>query len=189
MGRRKKEKWKFIKIDDIKKDYYEISTWGRIRNINGKYLSYYEDKDGYLKCTLSRENGKKKHYMVHRLVAIHFIPNPDNKPQVNHLKPHDKHNLYVENFEWVTLRENNNHSLRNNLQIFVSCSAHGMSTLTNEDVHKICKMFEEGYSNKEVCKAFGFTNKNKKEKERFRGVIKHIRARKTWIPISRNYKF
>ena len=68
------------------------------------------------------------------------------------------------------------------------CQAHGMSTLTNEDVHKICKMMEDGYSNKEICKAFGFTKENKKEYERFRSIIKHIRNRKL-KGLSYKYKF
>ena len=163
MGRHKKEQWTNIDIDNIKKDYYEISTWGRIRNKKGRFLSYYIDKDGYLKCTLYTTNGNRKHYFVHRLVAFHFIPNPDNKPQVNHLKPENKKDLYYKNFEWVTQKENNNHSCKNKLQIHLSCSAHRMSSLSNDEVHKICKMMESGFSNKQICDEFGFKDK-KKEK-------------------------
>ena len=188
MGRYKKEKWTFIDIPDIKKEYYMISTWGRIKNINGKFLKYEKDKDGYMRCTLSKNDGKKKHFFVHRLVAIHFIPNPENKPQVNHLHPEDKSKLYVEYFEWCTDKENKQHSLKHRLQKnILSCAAHGMSTLNNTDVHTICTLMEKGYSNKEIINYFGYTDK--KEKERFRGVLKHIRARKTWKPISKHYNF
>ena len=165
-----------------------ISTWGRIKNINGKFLKYEKDKDGYMRCTLSKNDGKKKHFFVHRLVAIHFIPNPENKPQVNHLHPEDKSKLYVEYFEWCTDKENKQHSLKHRLQKnILSCAAHGMSTLNNTDVHTICTLMEKGYSNKEIINYFGYTDK--KEKERFRGVLKHIRARKTWKPISKHYNF
>ena len=188
MGRYKKEQWKYIDLPEIKKKYYQISTWGRIKNKDGKFLSYYKDKDGYLKCTLSCEDSKKKkHYFVHRLVAIHFIPNPNNKPQVNHLNPKHKDKLYVEYLEWATPEENIKHSLKHHLQCTLSCSAHGMATLSNNDVHLICQLMEKGYSNKEIIAYFHITDKSKKEK--FRGVLKHIRSRHTWIPISRNYNF
>jgi hypothetical protein len=189
MGRHKKEKWTFIDMPSVKKNYYKISTWGNIETINGKRMSYDTDKDGYKKCTLTLENGKKKHFFVHRLVAIHFIPNPENKEQVNHLRPWEKSNLYVEYLEWSTPKENRKHAQKHHLQTILTCSAHGMSTMSNDDVEKVCQMMQDGYSNNDICKAFGYTNKNKKEKEKFRSKIKHIRARKTWIPISRKYKF
>jgi hypothetical protein len=189
MGRHKKEEWVFIDMPNIKKDYYQISTWGRIININGKYMKYETDKDGYQRCTLTTIYGKKKHFMVHRLIAIHFIPNPENKPQVNHLYPEDKTKLFVEYLEWSTDKENKAHSTKLGLQEILSCEAHGMSTITCDDAHKICKMMEKGYSNKDICKAFGYTKDDKKAKEKFRGVIKHIRSRKTWLPISRMYEF
>ena len=119
----------------------------------------------------------------------HFIPNPENKPEVNHLRPCDKKKLYVEYLEWATPKENKDHARRLQLQTILSCNAHGMSTMTNEQVERICQMMERGFTNNDICKAFGYSNKDKKEKERFRSKLKHIRARKTWIPISRKYKW
>ncbi len=185
MGRHKKEKWVYIDMPCIKKNYYEISTWGRIRNKKGNFLKYYKDKDGYMKCTLFTESNKRKHFFVHRLLAIHFIPNPENKPEVNHLYPEDKTKLYVEYLEWATGKENKEHSKKTHRQEILSCSAHGMATLSNEQVHEICKLIVEGYKNSEICDKFGVTDK--KERYRFKGVIKHIRSGNTWKPISSLY--
>lgn len=187
MGRYKKEKWVFIDIPNIKSEYYEISSHGRIRNINGKYLSFYDDKDGYKKCTLYTIDGNQKHFMVHRLVAMHFIPNPENKPQVNHLNPKDKSKLYYEYLEWCTPQENRSHSMKYRLQMPLSCEAHGMATITLEEAHKICKLMQDGYSDSEICDIFGFTKDKKKKRNKLRGVIKHIRNRKTWKPVSDEY--
>ena len=66
------------------------------------------NKCGYLSVMLTI-NGKQKRVGVHRLVAQAFIPNPDNKPQVNHIDG-NKHNNKVDNLEWVTREENMQHA-------------------------------------------------------------------------------
>lgn len=101
---------------------YEISNFGRIRRIShtitqyskfGKrYEKFYDNKllklsttsDNY-KCVQLSKNGKPKDFFVHRLVALAFIPNPENKPQVNHIDC-DPSNNHVNNLEWVTQSEN-----------------------------------------------------------------------------------
>lgn len=130
---------------------------------------------------------RRKHYFVHRLVAFHFISNPENKPYVNHLRPKDKTDNYYEFLEWCTHQENINHSIKNKLQDFVTCEEHGMATLTNEQVHIICSLMEKGYKNKDISDYFGVLYNP--ERERFRSVLKHIRSRNTWKKISKDYKF
>ena len=61
-------------------------------------------------------NGKHKLVTIHRLVAIHFISNPDNKPQVNHIDG-DKTNNNIINLEWVTAQENNIHARKTGLHV------------------------------------------------------------------------
>jgi hypothetical protein len=64
--------------------------------------------ENYIRITLSRAN-KKQMCLIHRLVAIAFIPNPENKPDINH-KDGNKKNNCIENLEWVTRSENTQHS-------------------------------------------------------------------------------
>lgn len=76
--------------------------------IRGGFYKYFEDEDGYLRAYINTRY-KRTSYFVHRLVALAFIPNPENKPQVNH-KDGNKQNNCVSNLEWATCKENINHS-------------------------------------------------------------------------------
>lgn len=88
---------------------YEVSNLGRVKSykynkINGKIMKPYKNTKGYLQIDLQIDGRKREnrvHLSVHRLVAIAFIPNPDNLPQVNH-KDEDKTNNCVDNLEWCT---------------------------------------------------------------------------------------
>lgn len=95
------EEWKRIN------EYFEVSTYGNVRDIYGKYRLLTKARNGYLVVNLN-ELGVVS---VHRLVASAFIPNPDNKRTVNHIDG-DKTNNYVNNLEWATYSENNLHSWR-----------------------------------------------------------------------------
>lgn len=79
-------------------DYpYRVSNRGRVSGLRG-LLTPYDNGYGYLVVEL-RENGKRKHLRVHRLVAQAFIPNTGNLPEVNH-RDENKHNNAAENLEW-----------------------------------------------------------------------------------------
>lgn len=109
-----KEIWKTIK----ERKTYEVSNFGKVRRklkYGYKSLKPFEDKDGYLKVCLC-ENQHRVYRYIHRLVAIEFIENIENKPTVNH-KDGNKQNNYINNLEWSTYKEQNNHALKNKLRI------------------------------------------------------------------------
>ena len=74
----------------------------------GRYISEILTENGYRRVVLSKNN-KSHNFLVHRLVAEAFIPNPENKPCVNH-KDLNRENNCVKNLEWVTYKENNNYA-------------------------------------------------------------------------------
>ena len=92
---------------------YQVSNTGKVRSLNyrgtgkTKILKQSTSKHGYKKVVLYK-NKKGKTYLVHRLIAQTFIPNPNNWPQVNH-KDENKTNNVAWNLEWCTSKYNNNY--------------------------------------------------------------------------------
>ena len=115
-----KAEWRQIKGFE---GLYEVSNLGQVRSLdkyskckNGKYNFYKgkivkvgKDKYGYLQFALSKDKNKKT-VKVHRLVAEAFIPNPLNKPQIDHINT-NKNNNKVWNLRWVTPKENINNPI------------------------------------------------------------------------------
>lgn len=103
--------------------YYEIDTEGNIYSLprNGtskhkKIIAQHKNRNGYNQCVLMKNN-KAKTFLVHRLVAIAFIENPNNYPQINH-KNGIKTDNNVENLEWCSISKNTKHAFDNNLNGF-----------------------------------------------------------------------
>ena len=93
---------------------YLITSHGRVFSLKyGKMreLKSQINRYGYLSVLFSK-NGKQYRKTIHRLVAQAFIPNPENKPEINHIDE-DKTNNHVSNLEWMTHKENVNHGTRN----------------------------------------------------------------------------
>lgn len=101
-------------------DRYEVSSTGKVRSLNyrntgmARELKPITEGKGYLMVGLCRD-GKMKWEKVHRLVARAFVPNPESKPQVNHING-DKTDNRAVNLEWVTDSENLKHAYENGLK-------------------------------------------------------------------------
>ena len=106
------EIWKLVA------DYpnYSVSNYGRVRNNKTGYiLKPLEVGFGYVVVELWNKNGPKSK-KIHRLVAEAFLPNPDKKPQVNHIDGNKKNNR-LDNLEWVTASENMKHSYDSKIRV------------------------------------------------------------------------
>ena len=138
--------------------FYEISDTGEVRSLDrilkrkdnkpytakGQTMKIKNFKSGYEYVTLASttiNKGKNKKFLIHRLVAMAFIPNPENKPFVNHIDG-IKNNNRVENLEWVTRVENAQHAVKNGLYNHVVGEASGTAKLTEKQVLEILDNYD-----------------------------------------------
>lgn len=121
---------------------YYVTKDGRVfSTLTWHYLVGNMSFDGYLRALIKRDDGRFITINVHRLVAMAYIPNPDNKPEVNHIDG-DKLNNCADNLEWVWGWENVAHARRTGLR---------KAVVTDQQIHDICAMLEKGRSVKEVA--------------------------------------
>lgn len=143
---------------------YEVSSLGRVKSKDrtvpigesftfkkGRVLKPEIIKKGYERVGLSK-NGTMKKKQVHRLVLENFNPTDDDSLQVNHIDG-NKRNNKLENLEWVTAKENNQHARRTGL---LTHNGRGRHKLSDEEVREIRKMNESGlYTKKSIADKFG----------------------------------
>lgn len=128
---------------------YEVSNLGNVRNSKTKTLKIANSSNsGYLR--LNFYNGSNiKRFSVHRLVAEAFIPNSENKLDVNH-KDGNKQNNHVDNLEWVTRSENLKHAYKHELR------KPSTQKLSLDDV-KYIKLNPDNLTRKELAERFNVT--------------------------------
>ena len=157
------EEWKdIIGYEGI----YKISNLGRVKRIHGGYRKVLKKslfKSGYVRVCLT-VNAKEKTFRVHRLVAQTFIPNPFNKPYINHIDNNIENN-HISNLEWCTSKENKKHCVMQNRQAYGV--KNGNSKFKEEDIIKIrsCNL-----SVKEIMKIYKMSETN----------VRDILNRKIW---------
>ena len=157
---------------------YQASDSGLIRSVDGidaagkrrkgRVLRPAVTAAGRLKVSLCK-GGVMRSYLVHRLVAIAFIPNPENKPEVNHIKGVTTDNR-VSQLEWCTPQENTDHAFANGLARRASGEKHGLSKLTADDVVDIRWLRGWGVSISEIARQWNVT----------RCAISRILTGRTW---------
>ena len=157
------EIWKDVKDFE---GLYKVSNYGRVYSVERKNTdtqrrgSYQTGRimcqrtnNGYKTIKLLK-NGIEKAIRVHRLVAEHFIINPENKPFVNH-KDLNRSNNHVDNLEWVTPQENTMHSTKNNSKISIYRKD---ISFTIGDILKIKKLVrKQNFSYNKVAKLYNTT--------------------------------
>ncbi len=151
------EIWKNTELHDD----YMVSNYGRIKSyvrVKQKILKTSTYNTGY---KYVRFAGTNKNFLVHRVVAKAFIPNPENKPEVNH-KDGNPSNNHVDNLEWVTRSENAQHAFNNGM--FPKNHQRGEiganSKLNKEDVLKIIELRDKGLGFLEIAEKFEITRQH-----------------------------
>ena len=152
-----KPKWKPVIIDCIVTDY-KVSNIGTVLKPDGKLLNTWKNDHGYVYVRIKMPDGTWKSPKVHRLVASAFIPNPENKREVNHIIPVKGFN-WVGNLEWVSSAENKYHARRHGLYKNASYNRVGQdrpgTRYSDETVRKVCKLLEEGKQPTEIALLLG----------------------------------
>ena len=155
---------------------YAVSNTGEVKSYPKKKGSFHKletlltlsvKRNGYLQAALSKDN-KVRHVLVHRLVAIHFLPNPDALPQVNHINGIKTDNR-SENLEWVTSSDNLKHSYKIGLQR-QDGEYHATKKLNWEKVRLIRTLHANGVDTHTLSNQFGVHS----------GHINSIIANKFW---------
>lgn len=160
-----------------KETNYLITESGIITNkITNRELKGSRDKFGYLRVTLTIE-GEKNVFLVHRMVAMTFVPNPFNYPTVDHVDGNKKNN-WASNLEWVTFEENARRANYMGLCPHYKGVDHHNNIYSNGQIRKVCELLVENkYEYSKIEKLTGVSV----------GVISRIRNKKAWTHISKEY--
>jgi len=171
-----KEVWKdIINFEGI----YKVSNLGRVKSLrrirtcaHGGFsktiiLKGRVNPDGYIHVSL--HNKKIKDISIHRLVALMFISNPENKPQVNH-RDGNRQNNKVDNLEWVTIKENVCYSFTMGWHVGNFGVKNGGCKLAEKQVRQIRKLLQKGFRHNYIAKLFNISRTN----------VTNIKNRKRW---------
>lgn len=165
--------YRTIYIDGVKTKYIIDRTGNVYNSISKRRLKPVLSSGGYYRITLQLGNGEYAHPAIHRLVALAFIPNPENKPDVNHKDGNKSHN-YVENLEWVTKSENIRHAFKTGLMNHQG-SKNARAKLDEKIVHLI---WDDIHDDKNSKKMIEIANKYKIPKSTLTSIY-HGRSWKT----------
>ena len=165
-------------------DKYLINEHGHVIDVDGNELPIYYNNGKYKTISIT-DDICHSFVMLHKAVAETFIPNPDpdRLNVVNH-KDGNKSNCESWNLEWTTHRENLIHALKMGFRVPPKGEKNYRASYTDEEVHKICKMLQDGKSYDEILTEFNIpcTKENK-------GALKGMRSKRNWKHITTLYDF
>lgn len=155
---------------------YQVSNKGRVKSTGGRHGGFSCDiilkshfQKGYHKLRLYKDN-TWHNFLVHRLIAIAFIPNPYNKPYINHINGNRSDNR-IENLEWCTQKENIVHAHLLNLCPIRNGESIGTSKLKEFEAIEVYKLYHsKKYTNAQIAKMFNIDPTN----------VSTIGLRKSW---------
>lgn len=153
---------------------YKISSLGKIKSLDrkrycghkgnkpqlrkGRILKQHYDYLGYKRVRLSK-NSTTKTLTLHRLLAINFIENPYNKPNINHIDG-NKANNNLNNLEWCTQKENVQHSYNLGLSKGIKGEQNNKSKLKAKDIKEIRKLHKQKKTQTDIAKMFNVSIAN-----------------------------
>ena len=156
---------------------YQVSNTGKVKNKKtGLLLSPHYNRKGYQYVYLSYSHTGRVKWYIHRLVAKHFIENPMNKPQVNHIDG-NKQNNNVDNLEWCTNEENQIHAVLNNLHY--QGESHKDSKFSEVSVRLLPELTNIGFTVSQLNRLTGVANIN----------IEKVIKGKSWRPLNLKFGF
>ena len=157
---------------------YKISNKSEVFDTKRqKYLGTWVDSVGYRQCYLVGEDGKKHSKRIHRLLAIAFIDNPNNLPQVNHKDGNKTHN-WVENLEWSSSSDNDYHAYATGLKKKIYGENSHLHKYSRDAIEKACELMESGkYVLREISEMTEVPVP----------MLGRVRLRKSWCNVSKNY--
>ena len=169
---------------------YSVSDYGRIYDHKRSiFIPYNHQRGLYWYANIHVNHSVNVSYAVHRAVLLSFKPIENFKSlQVNHINGNVQDNSLT-NLEWVTPAQNTWHSIETGLRNQTGMN-NGRAKYSDEDIHKICKMIDEGYTNSDIASEFGYSVKyNKDERNTFMSNLRLIRNGKSRRDISSQYNF
>ena len=160
----------FYSLDFLGFSNYGISSEGLVCSYNtNKVMNPHHDRRGYQRIGLIDDQGKYKTCTVHSLVAKMFIPNPEDKPQVDHIDGNKDNNSEL-NLRWVTNLENAHYAMETGLM------PHAVFD-SDDSVRKVCQQLQDGVSPAKIAKETGFSYT----------AIQAVQLRRNWTHISKDF--
>lgn len=147
---------KFVDIDGVVKDRYVVYANGQVLDtVTNKFRKWNDNGAGYFSVSLKKysdSHGEKIVY-VHRLVALHYLENAEQKPTVNH-KDYNKANNHVDNLEWATYKEQTRDGVEK--KRINANRPKTMLKVTEANICEIALLEHKGYGVNEIAKKLGF---------------------------------